>query len=186
MSMRSQHCTRSDKKRTSRFLAGLKRSVEASPSTPICILARKRGMDATTLRRVVKEDLGYTSYMYSKRHILNNKRKAIRLERSKVLLNDHTHNERHLIFFSDEKLLNVDAGKNPQNDRFLAADKSNVPYLVCLPVKEPCLHHDPWGHLQQGPHLGSPLFPSRTEGQHGCLHMCSGWLSTRQRSPGPP
>ena len=101
----------------------------AVPSTPISILAKKRDVSASTVRLALKEDLGLASYQYSKRCILTSKQRDTRLTRAKLLVNDLKSNRHPLIFSSDKKMWNVDAARNRQNDRFLAKEKSEVPYI---------------------------------------------------------
>lgn len=127
MSERKSHKLRSDAKRTPVFLAGLKKSVNANPATPMTLLAKKRNVHKSTISRAVKLDLELKSYKYSKRHILTTKMKAIRLARSRKLLNRLKVTSRKVTFFSDEKNWTVDMVYNKQNDRFLATKKEDVP-----------------------------------------------------------
>lgn len=78
---RKEHKTRSDSKRNPRFLAGLKRSIEANPSTSMTTLAKKRNVSLSTVSRAVNRNLGMTSYVRRRRHLLTAKAKAIRAER---------------------------------------------------------------------------------------------------------
>lgn len=126
---RKVHGPRRDRKRTPTFLAGLKRSITANPSTPMNTLAKKRSVHRSTISRAIKTNLGYTSYKKTKKHILTAKMRAIRLSRSRKLLNQLKASRRPITFFSDEKKWIVDMAHNNQNDRFLATSKEDVPVV---------------------------------------------------------
>ena len=68
---RAPHKPKRDRKLTSRFFNGLKRSVKANPATPITILARKRGVNRRSIGRGLAK-LKLTSYVHGKRHLLTN------------------------------------------------------------------------------------------------------------------
>ncbi len=53
-SQRKEHEPRSDKIRTPRFVAGLKRSLEVNPGTPMSKLAKNHGVHRTTICKAIK------------------------------------------------------------------------------------------------------------------------------------
>ncbi|QQP40447.1 Uncharacterized protein FKW44_014483, partial [Caligus rogercresseyi] len=116
---RKAHNMRSDKIRTSRFLAGLEKSIKASPGTS---LSSKQ-----LVSKAVNEDLGYRSYRIAKQHILTASMKATRLTNGKRLHNGLKSHGGRIIFFSDEKNWTVDISYNVQNDRWLAEEREEVP-----------------------------------------------------------
>ena len=59
---RAPHKPRRDRKLTSRLFNGLKRSVKANPTTPMTILANKRGVSRKTIGRGLAK-LKLTSYV---------------------------------------------------------------------------------------------------------------------------
>lgn len=125
---RRQHKLRSDAKRTPRFVAGLKRSITANPSTPMTTLAKNRCVSVSTISRTVRNDLGMKSYVRQRRHLLTAKAKAIREERCPKLLSFLKHNgASKVVVFVDEKKFVVDAEVNRQNSRVIAVDPSEVP-----------------------------------------------------------
>ena len=82
---RAPHKPRRDRKLTPRFLNGLKRSVKASPTTPMTILAKKKGVSRRTIGRGLTK-LKLTSYVQGKRHLLTGRMRGIRIQRCKKLV----------------------------------------------------------------------------------------------------
>lgn len=128
-SKRKQHRSRSDRIRTRRFLAGLKRSVESAPGVSIRALAQSRNVSMTTVRRSIK-DLGLRSFQHPHRHLLTEAQKQLRLERSKGLLNELKTRGGHVIIFSDEKIFTVDRSHNRRNDRWICGNTADVPAIM--------------------------------------------------------
>eukprot|EP00096_Caligus_rogercresseyi_P003949 TRINITY_DN1792_c0_g1_i7.p1 TRINITY_DN1792_c0_g1~~TRINITY_DN1792_c0_g1_i7.p1 ORF type:complete len:178 (+),score=44.62 TRINITY_DN1792_c0_g1_i7:364-897(+) len=124
---RKAHNMRSDKIRTSRFLAGLEKSIKASPGTSLSRLAKNRGVSKQLVSKAVNEDLGYRSYRIAKQHILTASMKATRLTNGKRLHNGLKSHGGRIIFFSDEKNWTVDRSYNFQNDRWLAKSPRSSP-----------------------------------------------------------
>ncbi|QQP36214.1 Uncharacterized protein FKW44_021245, partial [Caligus rogercresseyi] len=124
---RKAHNMRSDKIRTSRFLAGLEKSIKASPGTSLSRLAKNRGVSKQLVSKAVNEDPGYRSYRIAKQHILTASMKATRLTNGKRLHNGLKSHGGRIIFFSDEKNWTVDRSYNVQNDRWLAEEREEVP-----------------------------------------------------------
>ena len=84
--VRDDHAPRSDKVWKTRFLAGLRRSAEAHPTTSMATFAAARGVHKSTISRAVK-DLGMTSYASGTSHLLTTALKASRVEKGTSLLN---------------------------------------------------------------------------------------------------
>lgn len=128
---RKKHAPRSDKKRTPRFLAGLKRSIKANPGTPMTTLAKNRNVSTKTVHKAVHEDLGMSSYVRRRRNLLTEKAKAIRAERCPKLLSFLKHKaSSKILIWVDEKKFVVDAEVNRQNQRVIAFDPSDVPPVL--------------------------------------------------------
>ncbi len=116
---------------TTRFLAGLKRSVEANPRLPMTTLAKKKGVSRTTIRRSLVT-LGMTSYNLTRKHLLTVIMEAKRLKRCwKILSKLKRKHAGHVLVFCDEKQFTVDRSFNKQNDRYLEKDRANVPAVFC-------------------------------------------------------
>ena len=122
---RAAHKARSDKILTPRFMAGLKKSVNANPSIPLSTLAKKRAVSIMTIHRGLKQ-LGLTSYAQGKRHLLTDRMKEVRLKRCRKLINWMKTNGSVIKFFSDEKIFVVDRAFNRRNDRWIASSSSEV------------------------------------------------------------
>lgn len=128
---RKPHAQRLDTKRTPRFLAGLKRTIKANPSTPMTTLARNHNVSTKTIHKAVHEDLGMSSYLCRRRNLLTEKSKAIRRERCPKLLSFIKHKAASkVIIHVDEKKFVVDAEVNQHNSRVIACDPSEVPPVL--------------------------------------------------------
>lgn len=123
---RAIHRRRNDVKRTSRFLAGLKRSILANPRIPLIKLARDRHVSHRTIRRAVNGDLGMRSYVRRRKNLLTDKAKQLRKDRAQLLLNHLKGLKGHVTVFVDEKNFTVDEAANRQNARFIATSSDGV------------------------------------------------------------
>lgn len=123
---RAEHKPRSDKVRTPRFVAGLKRSIDANPTTPISKLAKDRNVSDFVIRKAIKDDLGYMSRSRGVRHLLTEGNKLNRVSKGKKILNALKSKGGYLKFFSDEKIFTVDASINRRNDRWICLDPDEV------------------------------------------------------------
>ena len=91
-------------------------------------LAKKRNVSLSTVSRAVNRNLGMTSYVQRRRHLLTAKAKAIRAERCPKLLSFIKHQGAgKTLVFVDEKKFTVDAEVNRRNSRVIAYNPSDVP-----------------------------------------------------------
>lgn len=110
------HAPRSDKKRNANFVWNLKATVTKTP-TPPSLFANRRQVSTMTVSRCLKEDMKMKSFQFSKKHILTEAQKTRRLERCKELIDLlRSPGRSKLTYFSNEKVFNVDANFNQQND----------------------------------------------------------------------
>lgn len=80
--------------------------------------------------RIVEEDLRYNSCTIKVRQMLSEAARTKRVERYNLLLCSLRNNAvGRLRFFSDEKIVTVDAKINQRNDRWLAHDPEDVPIV---------------------------------------------------------
>ena len=93
-------------------------------------LAKKRNVTKMTISNAVRKDLGMKSFCRQCRNILTAKSKAIRKERSPLLLNHLKHHGGAICIFVDEKKFVVDGASNRRNSRFIAKDSSCVPPVM--------------------------------------------------------
>ncbi len=77
-------------------------------------------MSVTTMRQLVKDDLGMHAYHMQKRHLLSEAAMAKRLERSCKLLKLLMSLMPKPVVWSDEKLFNLEAAFNSKNDCVLS------------------------------------------------------------------
>ncbi len=118
------------KKRTKRFVAGLRKSIEANPALSMTVLASRRSVSRMTVSRAIKDNLELKSFIRGRRHLLTDKMKTTREERAKLLRRVCKANPGVIRLFSDESIFTVDGAYNPQNDRWLAPDRSSVPPVM--------------------------------------------------------
>lgn len=78
MSDREEHKTRNDSKCNPKFLVCLKRSFEANPSIYMRTLARIRNVFLSTMSRAVNRNIGTTSCVPGRCHLLKAQAKVIR------------------------------------------------------------------------------------------------------------
>ncbi|QQP54211.1 Uncharacterized protein FKW44_006970 [Caligus rogercresseyi] len=81
---RADHSSRADKIWTPRFLAGLKRSIDAHPDTPISKLAKDRNVHRSTIEKAIKIDLRYRSRARATKHLLTEQNMADRISKGKI------------------------------------------------------------------------------------------------------
>ena len=126
---RKSHKPRLDKIHSPRFVAGLKRSIDANPGKSQTELVRTRNVSTRTVRRAINKDLEYKSFRLRVRHLLTDAHREQREIRGKVLISSLKSTGGHLRFFSDEKLFNVDCTHNKQNTRWICQDPEDVPMV---------------------------------------------------------
>ncbi len=93
-------------------------------------LAEKLDTPRTTVRRIVKDDIGLKPYKHQKVHGLSTAQKDKRLVRCKRLLRRSGNNRVNSIVFSDEKIFTVEEKLNKQNDRIYAAAIEDIPEKI--------------------------------------------------------
>jgi len=105
--------------------------ISEDPGVSLAKLAAILGVSDTTVRRIVKNNLRYKSYILKVRQMLSETAKAKRLARCNLLVCSLKHTAAGRIkFFSDEKIFTVDAKVNRRNDRWLAHDPEDVPVVA--------------------------------------------------------
>ncbi|QQP41915.1 Transposable element tcb2 transposase [Caligus rogercresseyi] len=123
---RADHSSRADKIRTPRFWAGLNKSIDAHPNTPISKLAKDRNVHRSTIEKAIKVDLRYRSRARATKHLLTEQNIADRVSKGKILINQMKSKSGFLRFFSDEKIFTIDASHNRRNDRWICLDADEV------------------------------------------------------------
>ena len=105
--------------RTPKVIRSVRDKVRRNPIRSIRKLAKEAGISKTTMQRLVKDDLKCSSRARVKRHLVTDRIKQLRLERSKRLVSSlkkkHT-----IIVFSDEKMFTIDPVSNTRTDRFIS------------------------------------------------------------------
>jgi AraC-like DNA-binding protein len=113
--------------RTPRQIAAVRAAIARNPRKSINQLADARGVSETTMRRLIKEDLGFKSRVVQQRPLLTPPVKERRAERAAKLLTRLKNEDKGKVrIFSDEKIFTADVAVNRRNSR----------YLTTLPVTE--------------------------------------------------
>lgn len=84
------------------------------------LISREMKISTRTVSRILRDDLGMRAYKRCTSHLLTEKLKAIRHERSKKLLRLYGKNRYKNILFTDEKIFTIEEKFNKQNDRVYA------------------------------------------------------------------
>ena len=101
--------------------------IRRTPKRNFTKLAFEAEISEASMRRLIKEDLGMTSYKIKKRQFLNEAKIEKRLTRSTLLLRWLEMWNRISVIWTDEKLFTVEAAFNRQNDRVMAVSIEDVP-----------------------------------------------------------
>ena len=99
---------KNDEEQTPCFLSGLKWNIEANPLKLIAKLAKSQNVSKMTISKAVRKDLKIKTYCKQRHYILTAKLKAIRIERSPLLLNHLKNCGGDVRIFMDEKKFIVD------------------------------------------------------------------------------
>lgn len=111
---------------TPRLRSIIRKRITRNPRQSMRKLAMDLDISATTTRRIVRSGLNLYPYRLQKMHGLTDRQSALRLERSKKLLERCSRAEHLVTVFSDEKIFTVEAQANSQNDRILALSRSEA------------------------------------------------------------
>ncbi|XP_025161974.1 uncharacterized protein LOC112590242 [Harpegnathos saltator] len=116
---RKKHEERSDTTKNTQFVQQVQEIVDESPSKSMRAIARDLNVSESLIRRVVYEDLRYTSNVMRRGQFMSAQTREQRLIRGKRLLNKLKHPEvpNMLWFLSDEKNFDQDQKINQRNDR---------------------------------------------------------------------
>jgi hypothetical protein len=131
--MRKQHCQCSDSLRTPKFVRRAHGMIDENPGKSMRNLAKDLQVSEGTIRNVLHQDLGYKSCVLKRIQFMSIETQENRSTPAKRLLNKLKHPEEQecLWFFSDEKYFDQDQKVNPRNDRWLSADPTEVPTVMC-------------------------------------------------------
>jgi transposase len=110
-------------KRTGRKIRVVAAKIRKDPFISIRQVAREADVSERTARRIVKLDLQMKSRARMKKQLVNISSKEKRLERCRILLNI-LKDGKPTIFFSDEKVFDLDSVSNSRLNRYLSSQKS--------------------------------------------------------------
>ncbi|XP_011135173.1 uncharacterized protein LOC105180667 [Harpegnathos saltator] len=114
--------------------------ISENPGTSLRKLAAILGVAESTIRRIVQEDLRYTSYVHKVRQMLSKAVKAKRLAICSLLVCSLKNEAASCFkFFSDEKIFIMDAKMNQKSSYWLAHDPEDI--SVVAKTKFPAIVH---------------------------------------------
>ncbi|QQP50248.1 Transposable element tcb2 transposase [Caligus rogercresseyi] len=116
---RTGNCGRPKSVRTADLVGKIKKQVKDQPNNSVRGLAKKNDITESTMRNLVRFDLGMRSRAVVPVQMLTVIQREKRLERSKKILN-------WLKIFSDEKNFVVDKYNNRRNDRYIAKSAADT------------------------------------------------------------
>ena len=103
---------------TPSLVSKIKYRIRTNPVRTMRGMARELGVSEHTVRNVVKKKLGARSLARTKKFLLSERLKALRVERCNKLL-AILKKKKQVILFSDEKYFSVDQVSNSRTDRFI-------------------------------------------------------------------
>jgi transposase len=114
--------------RTPAAIRAIKARIRRNPRQSMRKLSRDFRMADSTMRKVIKEDLGMRSRAVVARHFVSATQQVSRAERARSLLNWLKSHGGLVHVFSDEKLFTIDAVLNRRNDRCIVSGPvSDIP-----------------------------------------------------------
>ena len=107
---------------TPRLLANLKARIRRNPIRSMRGMAKEFGISEFTVRSAIKNKIGARSLSRTKRFLLTDRLKTLKLERSKKLL-WILKKKTPVILFTDEKYFAVDQVQNSRTDRYITKSR---------------------------------------------------------------
>ncbi|CAM4746049.1 unnamed protein product [Rotaria magnacalcarata] len=89
-------------------------------------LVRELSISRTSVRRILKDDLGLHAYKVQNEPMLTDEHKEKRIQFANWIRNNFRKEDTMRILFSDEKMFDIDGVYNSQNDRIWAVDRSEA------------------------------------------------------------
>lgn len=116
--------------RTKNVVKAIRSRIDRCPLRKQKIIAREMNIAPRTVSRIIRDDLHLRAYKRSTGHLLTEKLKAIRYERSKKLKRLHGKSGYKNILFTDEKIFTIEEKFNKQNDRIYARSSNEAKQKV--------------------------------------------------------
>ena len=112
--------------RTKATIRKVKRRRERRRSVTSRKLARELGISRTSVRRILKNDLGLHAYKIQNEPMLTDEHKVKRIQFANWIRTNFRKEDTMKILFSDEKMFDIDGVYNSQNDRIWAVSRSEA------------------------------------------------------------
>lgn len=97
----------------------IKKRIDRNPMRSMRAMARSLDISDGSVRKMVKDQLGYHPYKIGKGHYLNDAMKANRLIKARKMKRLAAAGRHRSVLFTDEKIFTVEQAHNHQNDRQL-------------------------------------------------------------------
>jgi inhibitor of nuclear factor kappa-B kinase subunit alpha len=112
--------------RTKTSVRKIKHQMERRKSVSSRRLARELGISRTSVRRVLKDDLGLQAYKIQNKPLLTDEHKEKRIKFANWIRTNFRKEDTMKILFFDEKMFDIDGVYNSQNDRIWAVNRSEA------------------------------------------------------------
>lgn len=105
---------------TPRNRSVIRKKITRNPRRSMRRMALELGVSRESVRTIIKKEFKLHPYKFQKAHFLDDKMKAKRLQRCRLLQHRAANNAHRKILFTDESLFTIEQLYNKQNDRILA------------------------------------------------------------------
>lgn len=113
--------------RTKNVIKAVRELIRRNPNRSGRKMAKEMKIPSTSMKRILKDDLQFKAYKKRKVAGLTQKQRAVRKERSKLLLKRHGEKSVENVIFSDEKFFYMEESLNAQNDRVYGVNFEDIP-----------------------------------------------------------
>ena len=111
---------------TSRNRNIIRNRILRNPKRSMRKMGKELGISKDSVNTIIKKNLGLKSFKVQKAHVLTERMKKVRLQRSKLLKQRFGRAKHRNIVFSDEKIFTIEEQFNKQNTRILSPTKSSA------------------------------------------------------------
>lgn len=112
--------------RTPELVKTVAARIRRNPVRQQAVLARELSVSKILMTRILRSDLGLKAYRRTTGYFLTPQLKQMRMMKCKCLLQRYAGNGHKRIFFTDEKIFNIEQSFNRQNDKIYATSSRDA------------------------------------------------------------
>lgn len=113
--------------RTTKLIKKVRSKLMRNPARSARKMAQEYDISKSSMQRLLKQDLHTHAYKFRKAHMMTMEQRAQRKKKCPALLSRFADVDVKKIIFSDEKMLNIEAKWNAQNNRVYAPSLDAIP-----------------------------------------------------------